>query len=121
MNKSKILLIFIVLILLAGNVFWGVKYFSIVKEFRQTQVALDAQVTNEKILDFTKLFIEKVLKSETEVDFETRLKLENAVRILDDEQIFLQWQKFVESQTEADAQTEVKNLLEILINKIKIK
>lgn len=119
MNKSKIILI-LILILLAGNVFLGVKYFSVVKELRQTQTTLETQKTNEKVLDFTKLFVAKVLKAETEVDFETRLKLENAIRNLGDEEILAQWQKFTESKTEADAQTKVKNLLEILVSKIKV-
>ena len=39
MNKPKTILI-LILILLAGNVFFGVKYFSVVKELRQTQTAL---------------------------------------------------------------------------------
>ncbi len=119
MKNSKIILI-ITFILLVSSVFFGFKYFNIQKEFRQTQAALEAQKTNEKVLDFTKLFIEKVLKAEEEVNFETRLKLENAVRDLKDEEILAQWQKFTESKTEVQAQNEVKNLLEILVNKIKI-
>lgn len=119
MNKPKTILI-LILILLAGNVFLGVKYFSVVKELRQTQAALETQKTNDKVLEFTKLFIKEVLKAETAVDFETRLKLENAVRNLGDEEILAQWSKFVESKTEAGAQEEVKNLLEMLVSKIKI-
>lgn len=119
MSKQKITLI-IILILLLSNVYSGVKYFSVVKELRQTQTALETQKLNEKALEFTKLFIEKVLKAETEVDFETRLKLENAVRNLGDEEILARWSKFVESKTEAGVQEEVKNLLEMLINKIKV-
>ena len=118
-NKPKIILI-IILILLAGNVFLGVKYFSVVKELRQTQTALQTQTTNEKVLEFSKLFIKEVLKAETEVNFDTRLKLETAVRNLGDEEISNQWQKFTESKTEVQAQEEVKNLLEMLVNKIKI-
>ena len=118
-NKPKIILI-IVLILLAGNVFLGVKYFSVVKELRQTQTALQTQTTNEKVLEFSKLFIKEVLKAETEVNFDTRLKLETAVRNLGDEEILNQWQKFTESKTEVQAQEEVKNLLEMLMNKIRI-
>ncbi len=118
MINRKIILI-IILILLAGNVFLGMKYFAIQKELRLTQSKLETQKTNEKVLDFTKFFIGEVLKAETTVDFETRLKLENAVRNLDDEDILIQWQKFVDSETEAKAQEEVKNLLEILISKIK--
>lgn len=119
MKNSKITLI-IIFILLVSSVFFGVKYFVVQKELRQTQTTLEAQKTNEKVLDFTKLFIEKVLKAEEEVDFETRLKLENAVRDLKDEEILAQWQKFIESNTETGAQNEVKNLLEILVSKIKI-
>ena len=95
------------------------RYSAAQQELKQTQEALAVKKTNEKILDFTKLFIEKVLKAEGEIDFETRLSLENAVRGLDDGEILARWQKFTESQTEADAQTEVKNLLELLVSKIK--
>ena len=120
MNKIKTtLILIIVLILLAANVFLGVKYISLVKELRQTQAALQIQKTNEKVLGFLKLFIKEVLKAENEVNFETRLKLENAVRSLEDEEILVQWKKFTESKTEAETQEEVKNLLEMLVNKIK--
>lgn len=117
---SSLFWIILVLILLTGNVFFGLKYSIAQKELNITQTALESQKTNEKVLDFTNLFIEKVLKAETEVDFETRLKLENAIRNLDNEEILAQWQKFTESETEADAQTEVKNLLEMLVSKIRI-
>jgi hypothetical protein len=119
MTKQKITLI-IILILLIGNIFFSYKYFALQKELETTKADIKTQQINEKTLDFTKLFIEKVLKAETEVDFETRLKLENAVRNLNDEQIFSQWQKFTESKTEAEAQIEVKNLLKMLIDKIKL-
>ncbi len=82
---------------------------------------METQEINEKVLEFSKLFIKQVFKAETEVDFETRLKLENAVRNLGDQEIMNQWQKFVNSKTEIQAQIEVKNLLEILVNKIKVK
>ena len=117
--KRKITLI-IILALLASNVFWGVKYFSVQQEFQQTQMALKTQNINEKVLGFTKLFIDKVLKAETEIDFETRLNLENAVRDMNDEEILTQWQKFTDSKTETEAQDNVKNLLGILVSKIKL-
>jgi len=73
---------------------------------------------NQKILDFTTMFITKVLKADGEVSFEDRLNLENTVRNIDDKTIFDQWQKFVNAKNEIEAQIEVKNLLELLINKI---
>ena len=122
MNKIKTtLILIIVLILLAANVFLGVKYISLVKELRQTQAALQTQKTNEKVLGFLKLFIKEVLKAETEVNFETRLKLETSVRDLKDQEILNHWQKFVNSQTENEAQNNVKDLLEVLVTKIKVK
>lgn len=76
------------------------------------------KVRKERIVNFTKLFIKKVLVVEGEVDFETRLELENAVRALNDEEIKQQWQKFIESSSEEDAQGQVKVLLSLLMKRI---
>lgn len=95
------------------------KYRNTKKEAEKILASFENQKINEKVLDFTKFFIEKVLKAEAEVDFETRLKLETSVRDLNNEEILTQWKKFTESETENQAQEEVKNLLEILIKNIK--
>lgn len=115
---SNLFCIIIILILLAGNIFFGVKYVNTQKILRQTQATVKTQQKDARVLVFTKFFIEKVLKADNEVNFETRLELENAVRNLEDEEILSQWQQFTESKTEADAQEQVKNLLGMLINKI---
>jgi len=111
----------IILFLLAGNIYFYVQYSAIKKELEKTKIELQTKEFNEKILNFTSLFIVKVLKAEGEVDFETRLNLENAVRNVGDNEILTQWQKFIGSQTEVEAQTEAKNLLEMLVSKIKVK
>ena len=116
----KIILIIIILILLASNIFLGLKYSAAQKELQEKVKILETKKFNEKVLDFANLFISKVLKAESEVDFETRLQLETAVRDLNDQEILDQWDKFVGSKTEIEAQKEVKNLLELLISKIKI-
>jgi len=116
-NQNKFIKTIIILVLLLGNIFFGFKYYSIQKE---NKLILENQKINDKVLVFSKLFVEKVLKTEKEVDFQTRLELENAVRDLNNQNILVQWQKFVESKTEDGAQIEVKNLLEMLINNIKI-
>ncbi|MES2315770.1 MAG: hypothetical protein V4486_03500 [Patescibacteria group bacterium] len=119
MDKQKISILLIV-ILLAGNVFFGYKYFSNAKVLADTQAKLQTQTTNGAVLDFTKLFIKNVLMANSEVDFDTRLKLENAVRNLGDAEILTKWTEFVDSKTADAAQQAVKNLLEVLVNKIKI-
>ena len=95
-------------------------YFEVTREFQTTKEALKVRQINENILDFAKIFINQVLRAEKEIDFETRLKLEYAVRDLADKEILKQWDNFVNSKTESEAQEQVKNLLEILVNKIKI-
>jgi len=118
-NFNKIFLIVIILLLLVSNVYFISKHLGLQKELKEAKAALEIPKINEKILNFTNLFIEKVLKAESEVNFETRLQLENAVRDIKDEEILSQWQKFIESESETEAQIEVKNLLELLVSKIK--
>ena len=120
MNKIKIAFITIILILLASNVFFVSRYFMLQKELQNARASIKAQQTDEKVLLFTKLFIKKVLKAQGEIDFETRLSLENSVRDLDDELILEQWNKFTASKTEMEAQNNLKDLLEMLVNKIRV-
>jgi len=116
----RLFTLLVILVLLAAA-FWGVKnYFEVKREFQTTKEALKVRQINENILDFAKIFINQVLRAEKEIDFETRLKLEYAVRDLADKEILKQWDNFVNSKTESEAQEQVKNLLEILVNKIKI-
>jgi L-cysteine desulfidase len=117
MSKQKIILIAVVVILLAGNVFLGCNYFYAQKQLQIIDQRLKVQQRNIEIATFTKLFIEKVLKAETEVSFEDRLKLENAVRDLNDDNVLKQWEKFTSSKTEPEAQEAVKNLLDVLVEK----
>ena len=119
-NWKRILPIIVLVILLIGNIFFGTKYFATQMDLRQAREALEIQRVRGNVLGFTKMFIATVLKAKTEVDFETRLKLETAVRNLNDQEILAQWQKFVDSKAEIDAQENVKNLLEILVNKIQV-
>jgi len=72
---------------------------------------------NKKILDFRNMFTEKILLSNQDIDFDTRLSLETAVRGLNNEEIFSQWKKFTDSQTKEDATFQAKKLLQILIKK----
>ena len=119
-SLRNLIFVVIILFLLAGNVYFAVQYSAVKKELAETRIELQTKEFNEKILNFTSLFITKVLKAEGEVDFETRLNLENAVRNLGNEEILSRWQKFIGSETEVEAQTEVKNLLEMLVSKIKV-
>lgn len=117
-GTKKRVIEFVIVALIIGNAFFAYNYFNSYKELQNIK-SLETKVElNAKVIDFTSMFIEKVLQAEKEVDFETRLSLENAVRDLKDEEIMNEWTTFIGSKTETDAQNSVKKLLGILIGKI---
>jgi len=118
MTKKQIIITILVALLAAGNAILGVGYYFSRLQIKDYEKQVKVQQTSGKILQFTNLFVNKVLQAQTEVSFDDRLKLENAVRDLNDPQILSQWEKFTNSQTESDAQQQVKNLLALLIKKI---
>ena len=116
-NEKRFVAIFIV-VLIIGNVVFAYNYFTSHKELEIIKSSQTKVELNQKIINFASMFIKKVLQADKEVDFETRLSLENAVRDLKDEEVMAEWQNFTASKTEADAQNSVKKLLGILITKI---
>ena len=118
MTRQEVAIITFILVLLIGNIFFAGQYLNKAKELKSIKQTAESYKINVKIINFFKLFIEKVLKSENEVDFETRLKLENAVRNTGNKDIVASWQQFIESKTESEAQQNIKGLLEILVDNI---
>ena len=117
MNKY---IVFIVIILLVASTgVFGYKYFQSRAEAQRLQKIADAKGMNSKIIDFEGLFIEKVLKADKEVSFDDRLQLENTVRALNDQEILEAWNAFVNSKNQDEAQTAVKNLLSLLVKKVR--
>ncbi|MDP3057374.1 MAG: hypothetical protein Q8N37_02530 [bacterium] len=116
-NNQKFACLMVFILLLAGNIYFAIKYFSQQKELNQAKSSLEAVQSNKKYLDFNKMFIDKILKANGTVDIETRLELENAVRNLGDAEILAQWKKFIDSPGEKDSQEAVKNLLGMLAEK----
>lgn len=117
-NKTRDLEIVILGLLIVGNVFFAYSYFNAYNELKAVKSTQAQAELNQKVINFTSLFIKKVLQADKEVDFETRLSLENAVRDLKDEEVIAEWHNFTNSKTEQGAQDSVKKLLEILIGKI---
>ncbi len=108
----------LITVLVMATVFVYTQYREVARELVAVQDKGVAVETNRKVLDFAKMFIDDVLKSDGEIDFDTRLKLESAVRSLEDKTIFDAWQRFTGSSTERQAQDAVKDLLSVLVAKI---
>ncbi len=114
--KKIITLLWIVLAL--TNIFWAVEYFK-EKNARQTALAELAEVSqSRKVALFHKLFVNKVLKADGEVDFNTRVELQNSANNTGDKEVIEAWQNFLASKTELEGQRRVKELLSILVNKV---
>jgi len=118
MNGKKLLCSLLILLSVGVNILLGWAYYSAKQELSSAQTVLSARLNKDKNVNFLRMFIKKVIRSEAEVDFESRLKLENAVRDLGDKEILDQWQKFVNSKDEAETQENVKVLLDLLADKI---
>ena len=118
MNKKRIIFIIVIGLLIVGNVYFALLYASSSKDLSVVKKENESFHKNEKVISFTRLFVGMVLKGSKNIGFEDRLKLENSVRDIKDDEILSSWQKFTESKTEISAQEEAKNLLEILTNKI---
>jgi len=117
LDKRTIVISVIVALISAIIVILGQYYISC-SELEATKNLLITYQHNEKVSNFTKLFVGKVIMSTEAVSFEDRIRLENAVRDISDDEISEQWKKFVDSETESSIQEEAKELLNLLVNKI---
>jgi len=94
-------------------------YISSLINLQRTDVIVAEQKVNEQVLNFSKLFFDKVLQGSKEVSFDDRLLLENGVRSLNDREIFDSWTKFTNSRNQGEIQGNFYNLFQLLLEKIK--
>jgi predicted negative regulator of RcsB-dependent stress response len=69
----------LITVLVMATVFVYTQYREVARELVAVQDKGAAVETNRKVLDFAKMFIDDVLKSDGEIDFDTRLKLESYI------------------------------------------
>ncbi len=116
MNKFKIFVVLIFILLVTSNIFFAVKYFINIKQIKQIE---QRQQINSDVLSFTKLFVDKVLMGNKDVSFEDRLQLENSIRALKDKEAFDLWDKFTKAKEQTDVQHNFYDLFSLLLTKIK--
>jgi len=112
---AGVVIVFLVML----SVFYSLRYKQIESQLNLFISNTQTAYVNQEVLKFTELFVNEVLRAEGEISFDTRLELEGAVRSLEDEEILNAWVDFTNSQTEAQAQEAVKDLLALLVLKIK--
>lgn len=117
----KVVGVILTIALILAVIVAGVFYFQLENTKKQLEAAraeLSSQNTNDKVLEFGQLFVNKILKAEGPISFEERLFIETAVRDLKDEDISRDWAVFLASKNEVEAQNAVKNLLGTLFDKV---
>jgi hypothetical protein len=116
-DRTRIAANVLMLLLVALNIFFSAQYISNINSENEL-IEQQALRTEERIetARFLKLFVEKVLGTNGVVSFEDRVKLENDVRALGDEQVIGQWEAFVESQDGEEAQQKAILLMSLLTN-----
>jgi hypothetical protein len=103
---------------IAFAIFMSVQYILSQLQLKDAVGQISVQKADRKTLIFAKLFVDKFLLAQGTVGFEDRLKLENAVRDINDPAIFKQWQKFTDSTDDREAQTAAGDLFNLLFNRL---
>lgn len=116
MNKKLVVVFMIVLMLGLG--FFGWQYVSLRAQLQMAEQTIAKQQINQKVLAFAQLFVADVLQGSKEISFDQRLQLENAVRDINDPELFAAWQKFTGATDQADIQKQFSNLFKLILNKI---
>lgn len=114
-EKTRFVSNLLLLVLLAGNLYFSVQYIYSLKESQVSVIDKGAQeVLQIKNANFLKLFIDKVIKANGTVTYEDRVQLENDVRQIHNPELTTQWELFVGSKDPKKAEAAATDLMLIL-------
>lgn len=109
----------LMLVLLAGNIFFSIQYVQNNKQLDDQAIALQQKSTERvQMAKFMKFFIDTVLNTKGTIAFEDRVKLENDIRQLHDSDLTAQWDKFVGSKDSKSAQEAVVKFMSMMSSKM---
>ena len=120
LDKSRLSSNILLIILVAGNLFFAVQYIQQIKaEQDQQATASDSTLNRLQTARFLKFFIDVVLNTKgTAITYDDRVKLEADVINLQDYDISKEWNAFVVSKDPKTAQVEAVKLMSLLANKL---
>ena len=118
-THNKILIILLVIFLL-GDILFATMFVKARMDLSNANQTIAGEKTNAQVLVFARLFFNKVLQGNKEVSFDDRLQLENAVRALNDKDIFDSWNKFTLAKSQTEVQADFYSLFELLLGKIQL-
>ncbi len=115
MERTKLVSNILLLVLLAGNLYFSAQY---IYSLNNDKVAVidtgAAEVIKIKNANFLKLFINKVVKANGTVTYEDRVQLENDVRQIHNPALTAQWELFVGNKDAKKAEAAATDLMLML-------
>ncbi len=117
-TTKQVLCVLVFILMLAGLIFFGWEAISLKAQLQAAQKTISQQQVNAKVLSFSKLFVANVLQGGQTVSFDQRLQLENAVRDINDEEIYAAWKKFTNASGQAEVQQDFYGLFNLLLTKL---
>ena len=119
LDKARLVSNILMLILVAGNIFFSIQYAGgIVRERDQAAANNDNTGQRALIAKFQKSFVDIVLSDGSKVSIDDRVKLEDEVLQTKDADIIKQWKVFVSSPDSKTAQSNAVKLMSIMANKM---
>ncbi|MCX6733091.1 MAG: hypothetical protein NTV98_06145 [Candidatus Roizmanbacteria bacterium] len=108
LDKTKLFSNFLLILLVAGNIFFSIQYIESIKQ--QNAVQSDNTTTRIQASKLLKLFVD--------VSYSDRVSLENDVIQMNDADITSKWAIFVASADAKSAQSNAVILMKLLTNKL---
>ena len=119
LDKSRIISNILMLVLVAGNIFFSIQYTEGIKQQAdQAASVIDNSATRIQSARFMKEFVDIVLNTTGTISLDDRVKLENDLRQIGDPAITKQWTDFVNSKDAKTAQAGAVKLMSMVTNKM---
>ena len=119
LDKSRLLSNILMLVLVAGNIFFSIQYTEGIKQQADAAAnTIDTSATRIQAARFMKEFVDIVLNTTGAISLDDRVKLENDVRQIGDSTITTQWTAFVNSKDAKTAQANAVKLMSMVTNKM---
>ena len=119
LDKSRLVSNILMLVLVAGNIFFSIQYTEGIKQQAdQAAATVDTSAGRIQAARFMKEFVDIVLNTTGQISLDDRVKLENDVRQIGDSNITKQWTAFVNSKDAKTAQAGAVKLMSMVTNKM---
>ena len=120
LDKSRLVSNILMLVLVAGNIFFSIQYTEGIKQQADQAASItDQSATRIQAARFMKEFVDIVLNtSQGAISYDDRVKLENDVRQIGDSAVTKQWVAFVNSANAKTAQNNAVVLMSMVTNKM---